>query len=76
MTEEVPLAQRQEIRVQQWAEDRTDVYSDGSRVGGAAAAGTTKTAQYLCHHATIMDAEMLGISLGLELGDTRIASDS
>ena len=37
---------------------------------------TAHTSEYLGQHATVMDAEMLGISLALESGHTRIALDS
>lgn len=76
MTEEVPISRRQEITTQEWDETQAQEYSDGSRLYGAAAAGTTKDAQYLGSHATVMDAEMLGISMALRSGSKRIALDS
>ena len=46
------------------------------RQQGAAAGGTTSTAEYLGQCATVMDAEMLGISLALESSHHKIALDS
>ena len=58
MTEEVPLHLRPRYRVTDFDEDHTDMYSDGSRIEGAAAAATTESATYLGLHATVMDAEI------------------
>ena len=66
MTEACPLTERKEVKLQEWNPDQTEEYSDGSRVEGAAAGGTTRRAEYLGQYATAMDAEMLGISLALE----------
>ena len=76
MEEEVPLAERKEVRVDEWEEGRTQEYSDGSRVDGAAAAGTTEDAVYLGEQATVMDAEMLGVHLAMSKGFSKIALDS
>ena len=76
MTEVCPLTDRQEIRVQEWCPIQTGEYTDGSRIDEAAAGATTKTAEYQGQHATVMDAEMLGISLALESNLTNIAPDS
>lgn len=42
----------------------------------AAAGATTRIAEYLGQHATVMDAEMLGISSALESNQRKIALDS
>lgn len=76
MSEEYPLASRQEIRIQDWSEVQTEEYSDGSRLHEAAAAGTTRTAEYLGGHATVMDAEMVGVCLAIETRHNKIALDS
>ena len=70
LDEEVPLSQRGEVKVKEWDEASTQEYSDGSRVGGAAAAETTRDAYYLGSHGTVMDAEMLGINMALSRQDT------
>lgn len=76
MTEEMRLSQRQELSIQEWDEAHTQEYTDGSRLDDAAAAGTTKEGEYLGSHAAVMDAEMLGITMALRSGSTRIALDS
>ena len=76
MTEEIPLSQRQEMTIREWDIAQTQEYSDGSRLGGAAAAGTTRDTQYLELHATVMDAEMLAICMALTSGSKTIALDS
>ena len=75
-TEARPLTERKEVKLQEWNPDQTEEYSDGSRVEGAAAGGTTRRAEYLGQYATAMDAEMLGISLALESNYRTIALDS
>lgn len=50
--------------------------TDGSRLEEAAAAATTSKVEYLGRHATVMDAELLGICLALESGNNKIALDS
>ena len=47
-------------------------FTDGSRLEGRAAAATITRAEYLGRYATVMDAEMLAIAMGWELGDTVI----
>ena len=76
MTEALPLKDQREVRTQEWCSTETEEYTDGSRIEEAAAGATTRTAEYLGLHATVMDAEMLGISLALESHSTKIALDS
>lgn len=71
-----PLVEREQVRVKEWRMEDTKEYSDGSRVENAAAGAMTRTAEYLGHHATVMDAEMLGITLILESNRRNIALDS
>ena len=54
----------------------TTEYTDGSRLQQAAAASTTRIAEYLGLHATVIDAELLGIGLALGQGYSKIALDS
>ena len=74
--EEVPLQLRPRFKVTDFDENQTDVYSDGSRIEGAAAAATTERAIYLGAHATVMDAEMLEVHTAITAGYSRIALDS
>ena len=41
--------------------EAVEEYSDGSRLDGAAAAATSRRAEYLGMHATVTDAEMVGV---------------
>lgn len=66
MTKAPALDRRKEVKVQEWPGEKEAlgvVYSDGSRIDGAAAGATTAEAKYLGRYATVMDAEMLGIAL-------------
>ena len=65
LLEEVPLTKRNEVTIEEWHEMKTDKYSDGSQVDGAAAALTTEEAAYLAEHATVMDPEMLEVYLAI-----------
>lgn len=76
MTNKLRLRDRREIRITDWCLANTEEYSDGSRLDEAAAAATTSMAEYLGTHATVMDAELLGICLALESRHTSIALDS
>ena len=76
MEEEVPQQLRPRFRVTEFDEDQVEAYSDGSRIDEAAAAATTEQAAYLGMHATVMDAEMLGVHLAIMAGHTRISLDS
>ena len=67
---------RPRFKVTDFDENQTDVYSDGSRIEGAAAAATTERAIYLGAHATVMDAEMLEVHTAITAGYSRIALDS
>ena len=51
---------------------RKKVFTDGSRLDGQTAAATITNATFLGRYATVMDAEMLAIAMGWELGDTVI----
>ena len=51
-------------------------YTDGSRMGGVAAAATAENAIFLGTLATVMDAEVLGIAGAWEEGYTVVKSDS
>jgi len=51
-------------------------YTDGSRMGGQAAAATAEGSIFLGTLATVMDAEMLGIAGAWEEGYTVVKSDS
>ena len=66
MTETPALCGRNEVKIQERQEELVEEYSDGSRKDGAAAGATTKEAEYLGRCATVMDEELLGISLSLE----------
>ena len=46
------------------------LYSDGSSLEGQTAAPTIKQGVFLRRYATVMDAEMLAIAMGWEIGDT------
>ena len=70
------LAEREQVMIQEWRIESMPEYSDGSRVEDVAAGATTRMAEYLGHHAIVMDAEMLGISLALESNQRNIALDS
>ena len=70
------LEDRAEVTVKEWCHENTQEYSDGSRLNGAAAAGTTRTAEYIGRYATVMGAELLGIRLALEAGHNSVALDS
>ena len=48
------------------------VYTDGSRIEGQTAAATITRAIFLGRYATVMDAEMLAIAMGWEIGATVI----
>ena len=61
--------------VVQGGERRDPKYTDGSRYNGRTAAATMTEFQYLGEYATVMDAEMLAISMGWRLGRT-VATDS
>lgn len=74
--ETCPLTDRKEVMVREWHQDQTEEYRDRSRVEEAAAGATTRETGYLGKHATVMDAEILGISLALESGRRNIALDS
>ena len=47
-------------------------WGDGNRLDGRTAAATITSGEYLGRYATVMDAEMLAVALGWELGDTLI----
>jgi len=51
-------------------------YTDGSRIGGRAAAATAEGSIYLGSLATVMDAELLGIAGAWEEGYPEVKSDS
>jgi len=51
-------------------------FTDGSRMGGQAAAATAETSIFLGSLATVMDAELLGIAGAWEEGYTTVKSDS
>ena len=55
---------------------KVEEFWDGSRLDGVTAATTSRRAEYLGMHATVIDAEMLGVLLALEDGSCRIALDS
>lgn len=48
------------------------VYTDGSRLQAKTAATTITRVEYLGRYAKLMDAEMLAVAMGWELGDTVI----
>lgn len=48
----------------------------GSRLEGAAAAATTRKAEYLGQHSTVTDAEVLGVKIALAEGHRVVALDS
>ena len=48
------------------------VYTAGSRINGQTAAATIRKASFLGWYATVMDAELLAIAMGWELGTTVI----
>ena len=51
------------------------LYTDGSRIDGQIAAATITKAIFLGRYATVMDAEMLAIAMGWELGN-KVITDS
>ena len=51
------------------------VYTDGSRIDGQTAAATITEATFLGRYATVMDAEMLAIAIGWEIG-SKVITDS
>ena len=65
-----------EFRVAGYQEDTEKEYSDSSRLEQAAAAATTKEAEYLGQHSTVTDAEILGVKRALTAGHQVIALDS
>ena len=73
LEEVMPLSGRKEIKVSEWVEEATQQYTDASQLQVAAAAATEDSAYYLGEHATIMDAELMGITIALEEGHTKIA---
>ena len=76
MEQQLGMAERKSFTIQDLELNRVQEYSDGSRLEEAAAAATTKRAEYLGMHATVMDAEMLGVLIALEDGSSCIALDS
>ena len=63
----------QELEVLESAEAAVGgTYTDGSRIEGRTAAATITRAEYLGRYAIVMDAEILAIAMGWELGDTVI----
>ena len=74
--QQVRMADRMPFAIQDLDGDRVQEYSDGSRLDEAAAAATTKRAKYLGTYATVMDAEMTGVLLAIEDGDSCVALDS
>lgn len=76
MTEEVCLHLRQPFKSEEYDEDQTQEYSDGSRLDEAVAAATRMQATYLGLHATVMDGEMRGVHLAITAGHSRIALDN
>ena len=76
MEQQLSMVERKPFTVQDLEIERVQEYSDGSRLEEAAAAATTKRAEYLGRHATVTDAEMLGVLIALEDGASCIALDS
>ena len=70
------MGERKPFTVRDLKLEEVEEYSDGSRLDGAAAAATSKRAEYLGMHATVTDAEMVGVLLALEDGSRRVALDS
>ena len=58
------------LRVLDTAEE--GVYTDGGRVNNRTAVATITRAEYLGWYATVMDAGVLAVAMGLEIGDTVI----
>lgn len=56
--------------------EEVEIFSDGSRLDVATAAASSGHAEYLWMHATVMEAEMLGVLLALEDGACRVTLDS
>ena len=56
--------------------EAVEEYSDGSKLDGAAAAATYRLAEYLEMHATVTDAELVGVLLALEDRSHSVALDS
>ena len=67
---------RAEDVVQEGRRPKGTGYTDGSRMGGQAAAGTAESSIFLGSLATVMDAELLGIAGAWEEGYTVVKSDS
>ena len=76
MERQLDLAGRKPFMIQELNLEAVEEYSDGSRLDGAAAAATSKRAEYVGMHATVTDAEMAGGLLALEDGSRCVALDS
>ena len=76
MEHQLDLAERKSFTIQELNIEVVEEYSDGSRLDGAAAAATSRRAEYLGMHATVTDAEMAGVLLALEDGSRCVALDS
>ena len=48
------------------------VYTDGSRIDDKTAAATITMGEFLGRYATVMDADLLGVAMGWEIGDLGI----
>ena len=70
------MAERKPFVIRELNLQAVEEYSDGSRLDGAAAAATSRRAEYLGMHATVTDAEMVGVLLALQDGSRCVALDS
>ena len=76
MEHQLDIAERKPVIIQELNLEAVEEYSDGSRLDWAAAAATSRRAEYLGMHATITDTEMAGVLLALEDGSRCVALDS
>ena len=76
MEHRLDMAERKPFVIRELNLQAVEEYSDGSRLDGAAAAATSRRAEYLGMHATVTDAEMVGVLLALQDGSRCVALDS
>ena len=73
MEHQLDMAEREPFVIRELNLQAVEEYSDGSRLDGAAAAATSRRAEYLGMHAMVTDAEMLGVLLALQDGSRCVA---
>ena len=76
MEHQIDMAERKPCVIRQLNLQVVEEYSDGSRLDGAAAAATSRRAEFLGMHATVTDAEMVGVLLAQQDGSGCVVLDS